>query len=204
MVNLHVSFKNLPDQELLRAIKDYKHSAFEVLFDRYWKPMFRAAQARLKDSCGAEDVVQEIFIKIWQRRFELEITGPLENYLSSSVRLGVINVFRSQKIRPELIEDALDRVSLLERSVESLTDYIELEKTLSEAVEMMPQMLQKVYELRSENRSIKEIAGELGIADQTVKNYISEVLRRLRVVITDKYPEKSLTYSFLLLTLLHK
>ena len=204
MVNLHVSFKKLPDQELLRAIHDDNHSAFEALFDRYWKQMFRAAQARLKDSSTAEDVVQELFIKIWQRRHELVIVGPVENYLNTAVRLGVINVYRSQRLKPELIEDALDRVSLLESSIESLTDYIELERTLSDAVDVMPEMLQKVYELRSENRSIKEIAGELGIADQTVKNYISEVLRRLRVVISEKYPEKSLTYSFILFTLLHK
>ena len=166
--------------------------------------MYRAAQARLNNSAAAQDIVQEIFIKIWQRRAVLQITGPVENYLLSSVRLSVINYYRSQKVHPELMEDALDRVNVLESSIESLTDYIELEKTLQDAVETMPEMLQKVYELRSENRSIKEIAGELGLADQTVKNYISEVIRRLRVVLIEKYPEKSLTYLSVILTLLHK
>ena len=179
------------------------HLAFETLFDRYWKPMFRAAQARLKDSATAQDIVQEIFIKMWQRRSTLIITGPLENYLMSSVRLSVLYHYRSQKANPVSMDDALDRINVLESSLDSLTHYIELEKTLADAVITMPEMLQKVYELRSENRSIKDIAQQLGLADQTVKNYISEVIRRLRVVIVQQHPEKSLTYLSLLLFVLH-
>jgi predicted transcriptional regulator len=68
----------------------------------------------------------------------------------------------------------------------------------------MPEMLRKVYLLRSENHSVKAIAGELGLADQTVKNYIAEVSRRLRIVIAEKYPEKHLTYMALLIAILHK
>ena len=180
------------------------HLAFEALFDRYWKPMYRSANARLKNSATAQDVVQEIFIKIWQRRQTINITGSLENYLQSAVRLSVLHHYRSQKTNPVLLDDALDRINVLEGSMESLTDYIELEKTLADAVISMPEMLQKVYELRSENRSIKEIARELGLADQTVKNYISEVIRRLRIVIVQQYPEKSLTYLSVILAILHK
>jgi DNA-binding NarL/FixJ family response regulator len=68
----------------------------------------------------------------------------------------------------------------------------------------MPEMLQKVYQLRSENLSVKAIAGELGLAEQTVKNYISEVLRRLRHTIVEKHPEKHVTYLAVLMALLHK
>ena len=198
-----MSLQNITDQELLQQMQYDDHLAFETLFDRYWKPMFRAAQARLKDSATAQDIVQEIFIKMWQRRSTLIITGPLENYLMSSVRLSVLYHYRSQKANPVSMDDALDRINVLESSLDSLTDYIELEKTLADAVITMPEMLQKVYELRSENRSIKDIAQQLGLADQTVKNYISEVIRRLRVVIVQQHPEKSLTYLSLLLFVLH-
>ena len=65
-------------------------------------------------------------------------------------------------------------------------------------------MLKRVYQLRSENLSVKAIADELGLADQTVKNYIGEVSRRLRVTIAEKHPEKHLTYMALILAMLHK
>ena len=144
------------------------------------------------------------FIKIWQRRATLDISGPLENYLQSAVRLSVISHYRSKKVTEVQLEDALQRINMLEDSIESLTDYLELEKTLQQTVELMPEMLKRVYQLRSENLSVKAIAGELGLADQTVKNYISEVSRRLRIAIAQKYPEKHLTYMALIIAMLHK
>jgi RNA polymerase sigma factor (sigma-70 family) len=199
-----VQYSEESDQALLDQLKLDNNLAFATLFDRYWKRMYRAAHARLSDPATAEDIVQDIFIKLWQRRQVLNIAGPLENYLLSAVRLSVLNHYRSQKLNTVVIEEALDRIMLLEDSLESLTDYIELEKTLALAVTAMPAMLKKVYELRSENRSIKEIAKELGLADQTVKNYIAEVIRRLRIVIVKEYPEKSLHYLPLLFLLLHQ
>ncbi|MBD1362706.1 sigma-70 family RNA polymerase sigma factor [Mucilaginibacter sp. ZT4R22] len=196
--------ESLSDEELLTRLQRGEHNAFDILFDRYWQPLYQTARARLNDSDMAQDIVQEIFIKIWQRRSELQIKGPLENYLRSAVRLNVINHYRSAKVTIVQLDDALERINLLEDSIESLTDYLELEKTLQLTVELMPEMLKKVYQLRSENRSVKAIAGELGLADQTVKNYIGEVSRRLRVTIAEKHPEKHLTYMALILAMLHK
>jgi RNA polymerase sigma factor (sigma-70 family) len=196
--------EGISDQELLLQIQHGDHDAFDTLFDRYWQRLFQSARARLNDSDTAQDIVQEIFIKIWQRRATLNISGPLENYLQSAVRLSVISHYRSKKVTEVQLEDALQRINMLEDSIESLTDYLELEKTLQQTVELMPEMLKRVYQLRSENLSVKAIAGELGLADQTVKNYINEVSRRLRIAIAQKYPEKHLTYMALIIAMLHK
>ncbi|MFA6944434.1 MAG: sigma factor-like helix-turn-helix DNA-binding protein [Pedobacter sp.] len=101
------------------------------------------------------------------------------------------------------MEEALQRIDVLEDSIHNLSDYILLEQTIEEAVNTMPEMLKQVYLLRSENLSVKEIAGKLGIADQTVKNYISEVLRRLRVKLAKKYPEGYVTYIAILFATLN-
>jgi RNA polymerase sigma factor (sigma-70 family) len=191
------------DTALLQRIKENDPNAFNLLFDRYWEPLYRAANARLQDEAASQDIVQEIFIKLWQRRDALTIQIGLENYLLSAVRLSVISHFRSRKVNVVRLEDALQRVELLESAIHDQTSYLELEKTLDDAIKHMPEMLQRVYQLRSENFSVKAIAGELGLAEQTVKNYISEVLRRLRVVIIDKHPEKHAAYLALLLLTLH-
>jgi RNA polymerase sigma factor (sigma-70 family) len=191
------------DATLLQQIKDDDQSAFDIIFERYWKKLYQTALARLDDDETAQDIVQEIFIKIWQRRKNLEIHTSLENYLQSAVRFGVISHFRSKKASELQLQNALERINFLEDSVASLTDYLELEKTLENAVNVMPEMLKKVYLLRSENHSIKAIAGELGLADQTVKNYIAEVSRRLRIVIAEKYPEKHLTYLAVIIAMLY-
>lgn len=196
--------KSLSDQELLLLMQRDDHDAFDILFDRYWRRLYHTAHARLNDRDTAQDIVQEIFIKLWQRRAAIKINSALEHYLQSAVRLRVISHFRSKKATEVQLGHALDRINMLEHSVESLTDYLDLEKTLQQAIDVMPEMLRKVYQLRSEHLSVKAIAGELGLADQTVKNYISEVLRRLRIIIAERYPEKHLSYLALIITLLYK
>jgi len=196
--------KNYSDAELLVNIKKDDQFAFDILFERYWKKLYQTAFARLDDDVIAQDVVQELFIKIWQRRKKLDVHTSFENYLQSAVRFGVISHFRSKKANDLQLQNALERINLLEDSIDSLTDYFELERTLEDAVNCMPEMLKKVYLLRSENHSVKAIAGQLGLADQTVKNYIAEVSRRLRIIIAEKYPEKHLTYIAILISVLHK
>lgn len=196
--------RHISDNELLLQIREDDHSSFDQLFDRYWERLYRAALARIADDFIAQDIVQELFIKLWERRHTISINLSLENYLLSAVRFGVISHFRSKNVNEVRLDDALQRVNLLEASINENAGYFELERTLEEALNKMPVMLQKVYQLRSENKAVKEIAGELGITEQTVKNYISEVLRRLRVAIVNKHPEKQLTYLTLLLALLNK
>jgi RNA polymerase sigma-70 factor (ECF subfamily) len=193
----------IADSILLSRIREDDHSAFDLLFERYWERSYRAAKARLDDEAQAQDIVQEIFIKLWQRRHTLTIQTTFEQYLLSAVRLSMISYFRSQKITHVRLEDALQRVELLETSIHDHAGYLELEQTLEQAVKHMPEMLQKVYLLRSENHSVKAIAGELGLAEQTVKNYISEVLRRLRIVISEKHREQSAAYLALILFVLY-
>jgi len=181
--------ENISDLELLKSIKGNDHFAFDVLFEKYWKKLYQTAFARLNDSDAAQDIVQEVFIKIWNRRESLDVKTSLENYLHSAVRLSVISHYRSKKTSEIQLQNALERINWLEDSIHSVSDYLELEKTLDEAVQKMPETLKKVYQLRSENYSVKDISGQLGLADQTVKNYIVEVTRRLRVTIAEKHPE---------------
>ncbi|HEY9001882.1 MAG TPA: sigma-70 family RNA polymerase sigma factor [Mucilaginibacter sp.] len=192
------------DKELLDQISLHDQQAFNTLFDRYWDKLYRIARARLDDETEAQDIVQEIFIKLWQRRETIEINTSVENYLQGAVRLSVIGHYRSLKADQAKLQNALERINILENSIHSLTDYLELEQTLEEALNLMPDMLKKVYQLRSENHSVKAIAGELGLADQTVKNYIAEVTRRLRSIIIEKYPERHLTYMAIIIAMLHK
>ncbi|GAA4323144.1 RNA polymerase sigma-70 factor [Mucilaginibacter gynuensis] len=191
------------DTTLLYLIKDGDHAAFDLLFDRYWERLYNAAHARVGDDAVAQDIVQELFITIWQRRDVLTVQLSLESYLFSAVRLSVISHFRSRKVNEVRLEDAMHRVEYLESAVDTTADYLELEKTLAEAVDRMPEMLQKVYTLRSENKTVKAIAGELGIAEQTVKNYTAEVSRRLRKTVIERHPEKQATYLAIIIALLH-
>lgn len=199
-----MNLSELSDEELFLRIQEENTMAFDVLFNRYWERLYRAAFARLNNTDDAQDVVQEVLIRLWNKREKTQIKTTLENYLQGAIRLQVIDHFRSRKVREHQLQEALQRINILEESISDVTDYLELEQTLEAAVNQMPKMLKDIYLLRSENMSVHEIAQRLGLADQTVKNYISEVLRRLRVALKEKYPDKHLTYIVVLLTLLNK
>lgn len=194
----------LTDPDLLSLIQNGEPYAFEVIFERYWDKLFKTAAARVNNVDDAKDIVQELLISFWNRREKLEIQTTIENYLFGALKLRIISHFRSERVCEVRLEDAIERISILEDSVTDVEDYIELENVLEEALILMPETLRRIYILRCDNVPVKEIAQKLGLADQTVKNYIAEVIRRLRTVITEKYPEKHLTYLLLLIHLLNK
>jgi RNA polymerase sigma factor (sigma-70 family) len=194
--------RQIADTDLLLMMQADDHDAFNELFNRYWESLYRTALARLgDDELPAQDIVQDIFIKIWQRRHSLNIETSVSGYLHSAVRFGVISHYRQLKANEEYLQEAMQRMSILENAIADHTDYYEMERTLEYEVSHMPETLQKIYQLRIDNYSIKDIAAETGLAEQTVKNYISEVSRRLRVVIKEKYPEKYAGYAGLIAAL---
>lgn len=193
---------SITDYNLLSQIRLGDTAAFDLLFDRYWEKLYRVAFARLHNIDDAKDLVQELLINFWNRRERIEIKTTLESYLFGSLKLSIISYFRSLKSYDLRLDDVLERINILEESVTDLEDYLQLEHILDKAVNLMPETLRKIYTLRCDNVPVKEIALQLGLADQTVKNYISELLRRLRQNISEKYPEKHLTYILIFLSFL--
>lgn len=189
---------------LISRIKEDDEQAFNQLFDLYWEKLYSVAWARVNDCEIAQDIVQELFIKLWQRRKSLNIKGSLSAYLETAVKLSVISHFRSKSKEDLQLQDAATRMALLQEATGDLHDYLLLEQLIEETVAKMPELLQKVYTMRIESRSIKDIAANLGIAEQTVKNYTSEVLGRLRMVMQERYPEKCAPYLSILIVLLNK
>jgi DNA-directed RNA polymerase specialized sigma24 family protein len=89
--------ENFTDSELLKNIERNNHFAFDILLERYWKKLHQTTSARLDDSDATQNIVQEVFIKIWNRRESLDVKTSLENYLHRAVRLSVISHYRSKK-----------------------------------------------------------------------------------------------------------
>jgi DNA-directed RNA polymerase specialized sigma24 family protein len=109
----------LSDAALLLQIKEDYRSSFNILFDRYWGKLYQAALVRVNDDAIAQDIVQELFIKVWHT---LAIHLSLENYLLGTVRLSVLSYFRSRKVNTVRLEDALQRIEYLEESMNANAD----------------------------------------------------------------------------------
>lgn len=169
------------DMELVRAIREGSVVAFHELYTRYSKIVYRHILARVNSSFDADDIFQEFFVKLWEKRSSLEVTTSVQGYLMVSLRNHILNTIKLDQIREKHHElswgtkDEADDYTWVKIVAEDLNDKIK------QVVESFPPRLKCVYVLsREQNLSVKEIAEKLSVSEQTVKNQLTDILRRLR------------------------
>lgn len=164
------------DKLLTSLKKDEK--AFRVTYDQYWSKLFYYALNVLDDKTVCEDIVQEVFVSLWQKSDSLKI-NKLDAYLFQSVKFQIFKHLRNGKIA----QRHLERISFLEAHNDTEEQLIadELESELIMVIERLPERCRQIFLLsRFEHRSNQEIALQLGLSVQTVKNQISKALTFLR------------------------
>jgi RNA polymerase sigma-70 factor (family 1) len=168
------------DKALLLSADE--QAAFRTLYDRYWEPLYQKALRRLGSDADAQDVVQEVFISCWNNRTHIEIADSLSAYLFTALKYCIIKrVYRKAKkgILSPLSVGELQQTDL---STEELLRYRELRDLLAREVAALPDRMRLIYQLsRVEQLPIAEIAAQLGLSEQTVKNTLHRILKRLRL-----------------------
>ncbi len=157
-------------------------SAFEELFQLHYKALARASFRIVNDKDIAEDIVQDIFCKLWEKREEIHITTSLKSYLYQSTINHSLNNIRKVK-RSDERENAFvsSHSSQEESNAESQMAVKEIQELVNEAVDLLPNACRKVFVLsRFEHLSYKEIASHLGISPKTVDNQMVKALKHLR------------------------
>ncbi|GAA4310154.1 RNA polymerase sigma-70 factor [Mucilaginibacter gynuensis] len=192
----------IAEAELLEGLKTDRPGAFEDLFNKYWKDLYESAYYRLKDQSEAEDIVQDIFTSVWQRRHSLEITTTLKGYLHTALKYNIIKLASSASLHQEAVEHLLHRMEDMEGTILDVLIAEDVKLTLEEAVRSFPENMKKIFSLRAENFSVAEIAEALGLSKQTVKNNNTEALRRLKVIMMEKHPDINKSFYVLLLLLM--
>lgn len=157
-------------------------SSFENLFRTQHAKLWLSAYRILNDKARAEDVVQDIFLKLWQKREEISVQENLSAYLHRAVTNHAINIYKQQYRR--LIEHG-EEISEKPDTVSIEADNVILTKELSEkidyAISTMPDSIRGVFMLsRFEELSYKEIAERLEISVKTVEKHMSNALKHLR------------------------
>ncbi|MEO9571552.1 MAG: RNA polymerase sigma-70 factor [Polaribacter sp.] len=168
------------DKDIIKGLKADDKKALTKLYNNYWKLLYISAYNLLKDKEVCEEIIQDIFIDVWNKRIDIEIKVSLKSYLYACVRYKVFAEFRKNKvIRIELLEEFDKR--MLYETPETRMMHKELKQHVNLIVETLPDKCKRVYKLsRNEQLSHKEIAGQLGISIKTVENHITKALRVLR------------------------
>lgn len=191
------------DTILLNAIKIGDEQAFKTLFSKFWKKIYAIAYHRLGDEQDADDLVQELFISIWERREEIILKGSFEQYLVGAVKFKVISTIRNRSVKEKVFDELKKRMTEIEHTLQDRVDYKDLDKTFNSTLLSMHENVRMAFLLRIDNMTIKDIAEQLGLQEQTVRNHIANALQRIRTAIKEKYGDEPILYSSILLACIH-
>lgn len=167
------------DRILVKRLKDGDKKAFRALFERYYPMFISFSRKMLKDEATAEDMIQNVFMKIWVGRENLNEDKNFRNYLLVSVRNEIYQYFR----HAFKIEDSGKCPEVIDGSMNVETDMSarELQKNISAVISGMPQRRREIFNMsRHEKLSNKEIAQRLGLSVRTVEKHIENALADIR------------------------
>lgn len=193
-----VKLKNdIEDKSILQRLKQGDRVAFDLIFKLYWDPLLIYLSKLVKDRTDAEDLLQNIFVNLWNRSQSSEIQH-LHTWLYGAARKSALFYHRSQGNQKKLIATILDYIQVEGFSVSEQQQGKELQHIIDREIERLPKKMREVFLLsRQEQLSYKEIAERLNISDKTVKKQVNNALNILRSSL-----KKQGLYSLLLLLLI--
>lgn len=173
------------DTELLSFLKEDRELGMKYLFDNYYNYMCHAVYKIIPDSVTVEDIVQDVFLEIWKKRQQLNVTISFKAYLRRAAVNKSLNFIRSRRLVFEE-EDTIKETFIDEADSQRDLEVDELKLVITEAVDSLPEKCRLVFSLsRFEELSYKEIAAQLSISVKTVENQISKALKILRIAVKE-------------------
>lgn len=155
-------------------------ASFEDMYNRYWEKVLAICYQGTHDISLAEDLLHEIFQSLWERREELRVHGPIENYLIRAAKLKVMAHHRDTANRKTIFELAMQNYSGSEETTQNELNYQFLGEDVNKLVDHLPSPCQDVYLLsREKGLSNKAIASNLLISEKTVEYHLTKALRFL-------------------------
>lgn len=175
-------YRTYADTELAALLKADDRLAFTEIYDRFQGLMYVYACKICKDMDEAEDLVQDVFISLWDKRHTFQVHTSLRAYLYSAVRYKFINLLDHKRVRSHYLE-SFQR--FIDRGEELIDHYIrekEFTALIEKEIALLPQKMREVFMLsRQAGLSNKEIAGRLNITEKTARNQVNNALKQLRI-----------------------
>ncbi len=167
-------------KQLARRIKLSSADAFKTVFELYQEGIFNFVHYKLGNIEAAEDIVQDVFIKLWETRHQLKEDRSLKSYLFTIANNLALNYMRHAKVVMKFQQELSEETSLQE-SPQAALEKKEFREKLLACIAALPEKPRLVFMMsRMENLSYKEIAERLDISIKTVESHIGNALKALR------------------------
>jgi len=172
---------------LFNLVKNGNAAAFKAIYNCYWEKLFAYTFNRLHVRESSEEVVQDVFFSLWQKRQSIIITGSLSAYLYGATRHRLLNELRSLHVRQAYASDyARFLKNTFDNSNIEQQDVSDLQRSIEVTISELPKQCQTVFRLsRLKHVSNQHIAQRLNISTKTVENYLTQALKYFRASLTD-------------------
>lgn len=163
------------------ALRAGDRSAFESLFHSHYAALCAFARRYVEDLSRAEELVQDVFLALWERRETLELRRSIRAYLFTAVRNAALDELKRRKTAARLGRDAADALRPPKQAADSQATFSELARAVDAAVQDLPPRAREVFTMSREGGlSYGEIAEILGITVKAVEANMTRALRSLR------------------------
>lgn len=170
------------DRELLQLLQQGSREAYVMIYEKYQRLLFLYAYRKLNDQDEAKDVVQEVFISLWNKAHTLNPDLSIAGYLYRAVRNRAFNIFAHKEIETKYLESLDDFLSNNYESADGLIRERQIEELILKEINALPPKMREIFELsRKAHLSYKEIAIELDLSEYTVATQIKRALKTLRI-----------------------
>ena len=177
---------DVPEHGLIDKLSSKDEAAFEQVFKQHYKGLHAYAFTLIKDEAAAEEMVQNVFYKLWERAEGLHITGTVAAYLYRAVHNESLNYLKHLKVRSQHQLYVSYRMEAHTDTTAKKLQLKDLEQKLQAALAELPEGCRTVFQLsRFEELRYSEIAQTLGISVKTVENQMGKALKLLRTKLVE-------------------
>lgn len=171
-------------QALVKALKEGNQLAVSIVYKTYAAQTFSLAFKYLLNKELAEDAVQNLFLKLWLKKEEIDETKPINRYLFTMLKNDLLNTLRDSKKNIYLLEDCLSMVLELEDNSQNENLKQEQMNIIQQALEQLSPQRRKVFEMKVSGKySNQEIADKLNLSINTIKFQYSQSLKQIRATV---------------------
>lgn len=183
-------------EEYLLALKSGSEKAFRMIMNQWYSRLFNFANGYLNNSENTREVLQDVFLRLWDHRSNLTDDTILNAYLFTLTRNRCVDLLRRERLMMQFRTDKQEEYRQLTENFNALSDPIlddifamEMQTEINQAVNRLPEQCRKVFILsRINGLKIREIGSELELSEKTVESHLTKALKTIRQALEKKFP----------------
>lgn len=187
-----MAFSKASDLDLITDLRAGRHDALTEIFRRHWRPLYEIACHKLRSHELAEEIVQELFAELWDKRKKL-FAGPpealnLSSYLSRAVKNKILNHIRRQLYNQRYWEYCRRHLPSFENSAHELAEFNELQDKLNSAIGQLSDKTREIFVLHKlKGVPVGQISRELKLSEKAIGYHLTKSVKELRSQLRDYF-----------------